>query len=138
MIDLMIEHHGLGLSAPQVGVTHSVFVMRQPINKNEGQAFFNPKIVSHCQDKETMDEGCLSLLGKTVSISRFKTVTVQFESVDGVTSTTLYKDIEARCIQHEMDHLDGILIFDHINSDLSRKLFLEKYQKVKRKYVRIG
>ncbi len=137
MIQVMIEHNGLGLSAPQVGLTQRIFVMRDP-NAPTGTVFCNPIITNHSDEMYTDIEGCLSVPGRPISISRFHWIDLEYE--DAIFRTTRHKrfmGLSARCIQHEIDHLDGILIFDHINSNLGKKLYLEKYMKKRRKHARI-
>lgn len=144
MIEIMNQHHGLGLSAPQVGLTCRLFVMRDP-EKGKALVFANPEIVEHSQKTHVDSEGCLSIPGSRTQVKRFWEVDVEFDVPIGyelpVGSDRLtwhFEGLPARCIQHEMDHLEGIMIFDHINSNLGRKMFLEKYAKMRKKYDRLG
>lgn len=145
MLKVMKAHSGLGLAAPQVGLDYRIFVMEDLHEKGPGMVFANPKIVDHSREMDLGEEGCLSLLSCKVKIPRFRWVDIEFGLPYGypypVGDDRLewhFEGILARCIQHEMDHLDGILIFDHITSNLAQKIWLEKYFKRKKKYDRIG
>lgn len=145
MIELMMQHNGLGLSAPQVGLTSRIFVMRDPHDDKKGLVFANPYIVEHSTEKYLDSEGCLSVPGQRVKILRFQTVDIEFDVPNGHELpvgddriTWHFEGLQARCIQHEIDHLNGIMIFDHINSNLGQKMFLDKYAKIRKKYARLG
>jgi peptide deformylase len=140
MIKLMIEKHGMGLAAPQVGLTSRLFVMRDPDDNNKGLIFVNPVITEHSKDTYKDNEGCLSFPGPRVDIERFKWVNVEFDVPLGYTLpvgddrlTWHFEGIYARCVQHEIDHLNGIMIFDHVKSNLAKKLVLDKYAKLRRR-----
>src|SRR5271165_2421229 len=131
MLEIMFAHHGYGLSAPQVGLTSNFFVMRDPDKPNgaPGLVFANPEITDLSNKKVTAPEGCLSLLSMKTHIARAQWVEFEFDDPD-VEDNRLhwrFESINARCVQHEIDHLNGILIFDHINSNLVQKSFLAKY-----------
>jgi peptide deformylase len=144
MIQIMYDNDGYGLSASQVGLDFSLFVMRVPemrerstslsiLSERKGLIFVNPKIVGMGEKRKTIaPEGCLSLPGVPhIKIERF--AEIEFEYNDPYHEVgrinLLVKGLDARCVQHEIDHLNGIMIFDHINSNLSQKLYLEKYAK---------
>lgn len=129
MIALMLKHNGVGLSAPQVGLTSRVFVMRDPNTPGKGLAFVNPWILDHSTDTDTAPEGCLSIPGQRVSIARWTSIELTFDGSEGKTVTRKFEGLYARCVQHELDHLDGTMVFDHIPSKLGKKLFLDKYFK---------
>lgn len=133
---LLHQHDGIGLAANQVGLEERVFVMRSVETADISTCYFNPVILDHSPGMTDGEEGCLSLLRKACKIRRFIQIELQFEGVDGTVYKKDLDDTSARCAQHEIDHLNGILIFDHINSNLSRKLFLEKYFKAYKKYNR--
>lgn len=136
MLEIMFASDGYGLSANQVGLTEKIFVMKDPEDETNGLIFCNPYIQVHSPEKETLDEACLSVPGRPVKISRSRWVVLKYElpttDLKPIVLSTRFTGMDARCIQHEMDHLSGILIFDHIQSLLSRKLFLEKYAKRRR------
>lgn len=135
MLEIMYAHHGYGLSAPQVGITSNFFVMRDPQKKDgrPGLIFANPEIVELGNKRVKDFEGCLSLLSMRVPIERATEVEFEFDDPDneGERLHWRFEGLNARCVQHEMDHLKGVLIFDHINSNLGQKSFLEKYAKKK-------
>lgn len=132
MIRIMQMHNGFGLSAPQVGLNYRIFVMRNP-KDTRPLVFINPRIQAHSEEQTTLNEGCLSLLSLQVPIPRYDWVVASGFHLE----PTRYEGIYARCIQHEIDHLNGILIFDHIKSSIGRKLFLDKYIKAKKVHDRM-
>lgn len=136
MLEVMFSNDGYGLSANQVGLTEKIFVMKDPKEDTEGLIFCNPYIQVYSPEKETLDEGCLSIPGNRVKISRSKWVVLKYElpttDLKPIVLSARFVGMDARCIQHEMDHLSGILVFDHIKSPLAKKLFLEKYAKRRR------
>lgn len=109
MLQTMVESNGVGLSANQVGLPYRVFVMR---GHEHHFAFFNPKIVSMSDNTTTMEEGCLSFPGLVVKVPRANTVRVRFQTQSGGTDTKTFDGLSARVIQHEVDHLDGLLFFN--------------------------
>ncbi len=144
MIDIMFAHNGMGLAAPQVGLDQRLFVMRDP-HKEEGHPsrgiiFSNPVVERHGHDKPEDFEGCLSLLSIKTKVKRWHWIEFSFDDLDepGQRITWHFQGLNARCVQHEIDHLDGILIFDHINSNLVQKMFIEKVMKAKKAAGRRG
>lgn len=131
MLEIMFENNGYGLSANQVGVTTRLFVMRDPENENLGLIFPNPTIEEYGTHKELDFEGCLSLPMQRTKLERFKRVEFTFDDIEepGERKQWSFEGVNARCVQHELDHLNGILLFDHIKSNLSQKSFLERYAK---------
>jgi len=131
MVDLMRGAEGIGLAAPQVGLSWRLFVAHVPVheedpvdaeipcNTAEPQAFFNPEIVMFSEDLEPYDEGCLSLPGITGEVRRPSTVTMRALDIDGNQVEVRATGLLARCWQHEIDHLDGVLILDKM-SQMSR------------------
>ena len=113
---LMHDAYGIGLAATQVGVLHRLLVYRvehdSPIN-----ALINPELEWSGKEKETMEEGCLSLPGVHVDVERPVDVRVRARDAHGETIVVEASGLEARVIQHEMDHLDGVLILDRTPRD---------------------
>ncbi|MEM7271395.1 MAG: peptide deformylase [Pseudomonadota bacterium] len=116
MIDAMYDAYGRGLAAPQVGECLRIFVMdcgwkdgalRTPL------VFINPEVTDRSADVRTVDEGCLSLPGVPVQVTRPSEVTVHWRDLEGAAHQRLFTGFEAVCVQHETDHLDGILNIDH-------------------------
>jgi peptide deformylase len=154
MIEIMYAYNGYGLSAPQVGLNCRIFVMRTPEmadrpthlsipSERKGLIFVNPIILDRSSRMVEDWEGCLSLLTQRTKVDRYTEVTIEYSDPTQAScskygpphnierTTWTAKGLDARCVQHEIDHLNGIMIFDHINSNLSKKLFLEKYFKKK-------
>ena len=109
MLNEMNNANGVGLSANQLGLPYRVFVMR---GNEYNFAFFNPKIVSLSDRASTMEEGCLSFPGLVVKVPRANTVRLRFQTQSGGTDTKMFDGLSARVVQHEMDHLDGVLFFN--------------------------
>jgi peptide deformylase len=113
---LMNDSLGIGLAATQVGVLHRVLVYRveheSPVN-----ALVNPVLEWSGKDKEVLEEGCLSLPGVNVDVERPVYVRVRAQDATGAPILVEASGLEARVIQHEMDHLDGVLILDRTSRD---------------------
>lgn len=139
MYETMAEAEGVGLAGPQVGVTKRIFVIEIP---SEGikQTFINPQIIETSVETVTSPEGCLSLPGLEHEVTRNASVTVCAQDVNGKPFTIKTSGLFARAIQHENDHLNGILYIDHL--DDSEKQHMEalyaKKQKARRKAARRG
>ena len=116
MAALMHDSMGIGLAATQIGTLHRVLVYRvehdSPIN-----ALINPELEWSGKEKETMEEGCLSLPGVHVDVERPVDVRVRAQDAQGEPIVIEASGLEARVIQHEMDHLDGVLILDRTPRD---------------------
>ena len=116
MAGLMHDSMGIGLAATQLGTLHRVLVYRvehsSPVN-----ALINPELEWSGKEKESMEEGCLSLPGVHVDVERPVNVRVRAQDVGGRPITVEASGLEARVIQHEMDHLDGVLIVDRAPRD---------------------
>lgn len=109
MLRLMYQENGIGLAAPQIGVSKRLFVMS--VHGRE-RACFNPEIVAHSDVLTEFTEGCLSFPGEACIIKRPDTVIVKYQDADGVWTETNMVGLEARCFQHELDHLDGVTMHD--------------------------
>ncbi len=111
MIQLMYDLNGIGLAANQVGIPYRLFVMRG--TKDNGDfACFNPKIVHFSNEEILLEESCLSYPGLIVKIKRPRHVRVRFTLPDHNTLTQQFTGMTARCVQHELDHLNGELFFN--------------------------
>lgn len=121
MTRLMQEARGVGLAAPQVGVLRRVLVY-QTDDEEPVVALVNPRLTGSSEERESVDEGCLSLGAATVvvPVERPLTVTVEATTPDGETVTVEAEGLEARVIQHELDHLDGVLILDRTTPEERR------------------
>jgi peptide deformylase len=113
MTKLMQEARGVGLAAPQVGVLRRVLVY-QTSDEDPVVALVNPRLTGTSEEQETLDEGCLSLGAASVivPVARPATITVEARTPDGEPVTIEAEGLQARVIQHELDHLDGVLIID--------------------------
>lgn len=107
MIDTMYNHRGMGLAAPQVGHTIRMFVMKYGSSQ---LVMLNPTIIRRGNEMAKAEEGCLSIPGKKIRVNRNKLITVRWMDLNGETQEAKMRNNDARCVQHEMDHLDGILI----------------------------
>ena len=105
LAESILKYRGLGLSASQLGLPYRVFVIwSDPI-----RAFFNPVIVDTSPETIFLDEGCLSFPGLFLNIERPRGVRLRFSNPLGERTTETFEDLTARIIQHEMDHLNGIV-----------------------------
>jgi len=109
------DKNAVGLAAPQIG--RSVRVIVATIGKNE-IVMINPEIKSFSAECETAEEGCLSLPGQFFPVSRAKKITVEFLNLDGQKIILPLKDFDARVVQHEIDHLNGVLFIDRISKEI--------------------
>lgn len=107
LTETMLFHKGLGLAANQLGLPYRVF----SLNANPVLVMFNPIIVhtSEAEDQVLLEEGCLTLPGYYVKIKRPRTIKMRYTLPNGETETKVFGDMTARIIQHEVDHLDGIM-----------------------------
>lgn len=106
LVETCKKYNGLGLSANQCGFNYRVFVMGQGDNY---VAFFNPKITTKSNDKLKLDEGCLSFRDLFLQIERASEIEVEYQDFTGTTKTAKYTGLTARCFQHELDHMNGIV-----------------------------
>ena len=118
MKSLMHDANGVGLAANQVGVLRRVLVM-QP-NEEESIVIVNPVVRASSDELETDDEGCLSLQGVTVPVERRLRVTVEGVDETGDEVSFELEGLAARVLQHEIDHLDGVLILERTTDDARR------------------
>jgi peptide deformylase len=123
MFELMYAHRGVGLAANQVDLPFRLFVMNLEgeLGKGEELVFINP-VISHPKGTEERDEGCLSLPELYAPVIRPKRVKIQAYGLDGGEITAEADGLFARCVQHEVDHLDGVLFIDRVNPTLAPEL----------------
>ena len=107
LIDNMIHHKGVGLSANQIGISERVFVMIRDIEFNEIIVCFNPQIIKTYKEEVEMEEGCLSYPDLYLNISRPKKIIVKYEDVDKKTHKLKLDGLASRIFQHEYDHMEG-------------------------------
>lgn len=117
---LMREAQGVGLAGNQVGVVRRVVVV-QTAAEDEPLALVNPRLAEASDALETADEGCLSLQGVIVPVERHVSVTVEAQDVHGEPLRVQLEDLAARVAQHEIDHLNGVLILDRTTPEARRE-----------------
>jgi len=113
--DKMMEHKGVGLSAPQLGIMARVFVIGNPDAPSEIIGVFNPMIVDYDEETVVYEEGCVSYPGIFMKIKRPRGIRVRYRGWDGEAGTTRYEGYTARVFQHEYDHLNGITFHSRAN-----------------------
>jgi peptide deformylase len=118
---LMREANGVGLAATQIGVLQSLFVFQRGEEGEEASAVVNPRISERSDEVATDDEGCLSLQGVLVPVERHVGVTLEGQDETGADVRLELTDLEARVVQHEVDHLDGVLILDRTDPESRRQ-----------------
>ncbi|WP_164661763.1 peptide deformylase [Tropicibacter sp. Alg240-R139] len=131
MFDTMYAAQGRGLAAPQIGVLSRVFVMDSGWKEGEPSpiAMINPFIMAAERAEEIGAEGCLSIPDIMVTVSRPRAVTVQWTAPEGDIHMADFDGFEARCIQHEFDHLNGMVTFDRLD-DIARRTAMAHYREM--------
>lgn len=130
MLETMYDAPGIGLAAIQIGEPLRLLVI-DVAKEEEGkkpQVFINPEIVGSSDDRSTYEEGCLSIPGYYAEVERPAAITVKFIDRDGRPQELAADGLLATCLQHEIDHLDGVLFIDHI-SRLKRDMVVKKFTK---------
>ena len=137
MLETMYVAPGIGLAAPQVDVLKRVIVLDidREDTKTGPLLMANPEIVEASDEDVTYEEGCLSLPEHYSDVVRPGKVTVRYLDRDGVQKDLVCEGLLATCVQHEIDHLDGILFVDHISS-LKRNMILRKLLKTRKEKER--
>jgi len=132
MLDTMYDAPGIGLAAVQIGVPKRIIVMdiSRDENKKEPRYFVNPVLKNKNEEKAKYEEGCLSVPGQFAEIERPNACEVEYLDYDGKKQLLKADGLLATCIQHEMDHLEGILFIDHL-SKLKKSMIIKKLSKTK-------
>ena len=120
MYKAMYQHHGIGLAAIQVGYQLRMFVMDCSRSQTNEKVFINPEIVEKSNETLRDNEGCLSAPGKTGDVRRHIRIILKYQDENGKEERKTFYNLEARCIQHEMDHLNGKLCIDYEKGNYSR------------------
>ena len=130
MFETMYAADGVGLAAPQIGVSLNVVVIdvAQKEGKNEPQVFLNPKIVWASEETAKYEEGCLSVPDIWEEVVRSTAIRIEYMDRDGQQQTLEADGFLADCLQHEIDHLNGMLFIDHL-SRLKRSMAIKKLVK---------
>lgn len=135
MLETMYSDKGVGLAAPQVGVSKRIIVIDTEQRDEEGNYkpgkpmyLINPEIIYKSEEKILFCEGCLSLPGQSAEVERHESIKVRYLDYNGKEQLLEATDYPAVVLQHEIDHLDGILYIDHL-SRLKRNMLLKKLEK---------
>ncbi len=135
MVQMMREQNGVGLAAPQVNITKRFLVMMNP-DTEEVFKMINPKIVAKSENVVMLEEGCLSVLGPDdlpvfANVTRPESVDVEWTNEKGEHLAAHMSGLPARIVQHETDHLDGVLFIDYL-SPVRREMVMRKVRKHKK------
>ena len=138
MLETMYAAPGIGLAAIQIGIPKRVIIL--DIDQKEGKKnpmfFVNPEIIEKSENSSTYEEGCLSVPGQFAEITRPEKCFVKYLDYYGQKKEIKAEGMLATCIQHEMDHLEGILFIDYL-SKLKRTMIVKKLSKQKKTIERI-
>ena len=140
MLETMYVDKGCGLAAPQVGVTKRIIVLDsnpsdEDLSARKPMHLINPEIIWHSEETVMFNEGCLSLPDQRADVERFEKVRVHYIDYNGNEQEILADDLLAIILQHEIDHLDGVLYIDHL-SRLKRTRLLKKLEKFREDHER--
>jgi peptide deformylase len=138
MLETMYDAPGIGLAAIQIGVPKRIIVLDISKNpeKKDPMYFVNPEIVSASKDDATYEEGCLSVPGQFAEIDRPDKCHIKYLDYNGSAKELKAEGLLATCIQHEIDHLEGILFIDYL-SKLKKSMIIKKLSKQKKVLERI-
>lgn len=128
MFETMYDENGVGLAATQVNIHQQIVVMDVSEDKENPLVFINPEIIEKSSDTLINEEGCLSVPGCYAKVDRHTKVTVKALDINGKEFTLDGEDLLAICIQHELDHLKGVLFVDYLSA-LKRKRIQTKLEK---------
>lgn len=139
MLETMYASNGVGLAGNQVGVLKRVVVIDcgDENEKPDPIKMVNPEIIEHAPEKICHNEGCLSIPREYADVERYEWVVVRYTDENGVERQRRASGLLAIAMQHEIDHLDGILFIDHL-SPLKRKLLVKHLEKRRRKQARLA
>ena len=134
---------GLGISAPQIGVLKRVFVARitnnrQKLAGKKIRSFVNPRVTKFSKKEVKILEGCLSVPELYGHVLRPSELDLESQNKNGKKTTTHYKGLPARIIQHEIDHLNGILFIDHVHTQNGKMFKVEKDKRGKEQFVEVA
>jgi peptide deformylase len=132
MLDIMYEAPGIGLAAIQIGIPKRIIVMdiSRDEKKREPRYFVNPVIKKRNEEKSIYEEGCLSVPDQFAEIERPNSCEVEYLDYHGNKQLLKAEGLLATCIQHEIDHLEGILFIDYL-SKLKKSMIIKKLSKIK-------
>ncbi len=139
MLETMYDAPGIGLAAPQVGLIKRMLVMDCAKDTKAGpepMVLVNPEVTWKSDERNVYEEGCLSIPGQYAEVERPKMVRVKWQDVEGKAHEQEFDELWATCVQHEIDHLDGVLFIDYLKP-LKRQMITRKMQKFKREKARL-
>ncbi len=135
MLHTMYEAPGIGLAANQVGLLNRVIVMdvaqREEADTRKPIFMVNPQIIWESEEPSTWEEGCLSIPGQYADVVRPLEVRVKYLDYHGKQQEGTFEGLASHCVQHEIDHLNGVLFIDHISA-LKRNMILKKMKKLQK------
>lgn len=146
MLATLYRADGIGLAAPQVDINQRLVVMDLGVEREDGKRDFsvkkplfliNPEITWKSEETAVRQEGCLSLPGLWGDVERPAKITVRYTDRDGQTVEETLEGLQSVCVQHELDHLDGVLFPDRM-SKLRRDLAMKKWQKLRKELLEDG
>lgn len=138
MLATMYDAPGIGLAAPQVGVLNRMLVMdcvKDPEAAPRPMVLMNPEVTWESEARAVYEEGCLSIPEQYAEVERPAEVTVRWLGLDGAPHEETFDGLWATCVQHEIDHLNGVLFIDYLKP-LRRQMITRKMQKLKREKAR--
>lgn len=136
MFETMYQAHGVGLAAPQIGKSLRMFIVDStPMTEDEEdmeplvQTFINPEIIEESGEEWAFEEGCLSIPAIREDVTREEQIVIRYFDTSWKEHEETYKGIHARIIQHEYDHIEGVLFTDHLTS-LKKRLLKKRLQNI--------
>jgi peptide deformylase len=126
MLELMYKHNGVGLAANQIGISLCILVANPTKKPSDELVLINPQIIKTSKETSEEKESCLSIPGISAQVRRYVMLTCQGVNPKGKRVKYEFSNLLARVVQHEIDHLNGILFIDRISED-KKKSLLEKY-----------
>jgi peptide deformylase len=130
MFELMYKQNGVGLAATQTGLPHSILVANQTKKTSDEIMLINPRIIKTSKETCEEEEGCLSFPGLSAKVKRSVKITCQSFNLEGEKTISDFEGLLSRVIQHEIDHLNGILFIDRLPED-KKKLLIKNYLSAK-------
>ena len=132
MLETMYDAPGIGLAAIQIGVAKRMLVidLHKEGEEKQPQIFINPEVLSVSDERSAYEEGCLSIPDYYAEVERPAKITVKYVDIAGKEQLLETEGLLATCLQHEIDHLNGVLFIDHI-SRLKREMVIKKFTKAK-------
>jgi len=134
MAKAMYQHDGCGLAAPQVGVSKQLIVLDTAVPKSGEErthdplVIINPRVIKRGDETELDEEGCLSIPGITIEIERSTSIELEAMDLEGNTIGITAEGFDARALQHELDHLEGVTMFEHLDV-LAKSAKLKEYER---------